>query len=43
MIQGLTAKTTNRPQGAYPLGADLPIKKGGNMKMEIAKLNPTKI
>jgi len=36
-MQNKNGKSTPR---AYPLRADLPIKKGGNMKMEVAKLNP---
>jgi hypothetical protein len=36
-MKSKNGKSTPR---AYPLRADLPIKKGGNMKMEVAKLNP---
>jgi hypothetical protein len=39
-MQSKNSKSTPR---TYPLRADLPIKKGGNMKMEVAKLNPDQI
>jgi len=35
-MQNKNSKSTPR---TYPLRVDLPIKKGGNMKMEVAKLN----
>jgi hypothetical protein len=43
MIQCIKNKNSKSPPGAHPLGTDLPLKKGGNMKTEVAKLNPNYI
>ena len=39
-MQSKNSKSTPR---TYPLRADLLIKKGGNMKMEVAKSNPDEV